>query len=140
MKNVVARADSQISGLAGEFFVAGELLRRGIQPGVTLGNAKAIDLFAHRGDTGQTFVVQVKALRGNNVFPINPDKIVREHVWVFVILNKPRIPVRYFIIPGSELVDHPEKFKWLHDPKFPGIELSEVAEFEDNWAVFGCPE
>ena len=42
------RADGQLSGVAGELFVAAELLRREIQASLTLGNAKAIDIFALR--------------------------------------------------------------------------------------------
>ena len=41
------RADGQLSSLAGELFVAAELLKRDIQTSVTFGNAKAIDLLAH---------------------------------------------------------------------------------------------
>lgn len=61
-------ADRQMSGLSGEFFVAAELLKRGIQTSVTFGNAKAIDLLAHYGPTGKAFSVQVKALRKRNFF------------------------------------------------------------------------
>jgi hypothetical protein len=39
------RRDGQVSGLAGEFFVAAELLKRGRQTSVTFGNAKGVDLF-----------------------------------------------------------------------------------------------
>ena len=50
------------------------------------------------------------------------NRLVTPLIYVFVLLNKPRVPVRYFIVPGSELIDHPEKFgKWLGDRKFPGI-------------------
>ena len=37
-----ARADGQLSALAGELFVAAELLKRGYQTSITFGNAKAI--------------------------------------------------------------------------------------------------
>ncbi len=42
-----ARVDGNITGLAGELFVAAELLKRGLQTSITFGNAKQIDLFAH---------------------------------------------------------------------------------------------
>ena len=43
-------------------------------------------------------------------------------IYVFVILNKPNAPVRYFLVPGSVLVNEPERFtKLFIDPKFPGI-------------------
>jgi hypothetical protein len=125
------RADSQISGLAGKFFVAAELLKRGIQTSVTFGNAKAVDLLAYHADTEQTFIVQVKSLRTSGYFMINRDRIARSHVYVFVLLNKPRVPVSYFIVPGSELIDH---------PKLPAILSGDLADFENNWAVFGCPQ
>ena len=69
------RADGQITGLAGELFVAAELLKRGIQTSITFGNAKAIDLLAHNPDTGRNFTVQVKAIRKKNVFPIAHNRI-----------------------------------------------------------------
>jgi len=58
------RADSHLSGLAGEFFVAAELLRRGIQTSVTFGNAKAIDLLAHNPSTGDAFTVHAMTYSG----------------------------------------------------------------------------
>jgi hypothetical protein len=61
------RADGQKSGLAGEFFVAAELLKRGLQTSLTLGNAKSIDLFAIN-DLDKRFTIQVKALRSPNLF------------------------------------------------------------------------
>jgi hypothetical protein len=133
------RADSQISGLAGEFFVAAELLKREIQTSVTFGNAKAIDLFARNPRTGRTFTVQVKALRSkaSYPFPISPDRVVRAHTYVFVLLNKPAQPVQYFIVPGSILIDEPNRFgRWYTDPKFSGIRPDDLREFENNWGAF----
>src|SRR5688572_4426592 len=83
------RVDGQITGLAGELFVAAELLKRGLQTSVTFGNAKAIDLFAFNPETGHTFTVQVKAIRKPNVFPIAHDRVAAKHIYVFVVLNKP---------------------------------------------------
>lgn len=46
-------ADKNSTHLAGEYFVAAELYRRGYSVAMTLGNAKAIDLFAeHEARTG----------------------------------------------------------------------------------------
>jgi hypothetical protein len=68
------RADGQKSGLAGEFFVAAELLKRGLQTSLTLGNAKSIDLFAIN-DEGTRFTIQVKALRSPNYFLIDLERV-----------------------------------------------------------------
>jgi hypothetical protein len=135
------RADGQMSGLAGEFFVAAELLKRDIQTSVTFGSAKSIDLLAHRSDPEDTFIVQVKSLRaGGDYFPISRDKINRLHIYVFVLLNKPGVQARYFIVPGSELCDRRDNVgEWLDDPKMPGIRSRDLAEFENNWALFDYP-
>lgn len=124
-KRTRQRADGQLTGLAGEFFVAAELLRRGLQVALTLGNAKDIDLFAYHPDTGKRFTVQVKALRTRSVFPIRVRNTARDHVYVFVVPNRPGSPPDYFIVPGVDLIETPDKFsRWLSDPKFPSIPVT----------------
>jgi hypothetical protein len=131
------RADGQISGLAGEFFVAAELLKREIQTSVTFGNAKSIDLFARNPRTGRTFCVQVKSLRAKNFYPISPDRVDRSNIYVFVLLNKPGQSVQYFVVSGDVLIDDAKKFgKWYTDPKFSGLHPKHLVEFENNWALF----
>ena len=84
-------SDGQKSGLAGEFFVAAELLKRGLQTSLTLGNAKSIDLFAIN-DKGMSFTIQVKALRMPNYFLIDLERVQNACYYVFVVLNKPDVP------------------------------------------------
>jgi hypothetical protein len=135
--NPKVRADGQISGLAGEFFVAAELLKRDLQTSVTFGNAKAIDLLAHNPTIHHTFPVQVKTLRKTNYFLINRNRIHPAHIYVFVLLNKPGESVRYFIVPGSVLIDEADRFgKDFKHPTLPGIHPKRLAEFEDAWHHF----
>jgi hypothetical protein len=132
------RIDGQITGLAGEFFVAAELLKRGLQTSVTFGNAKQIDLFAHNSQTGKRFNIQVKALRKKNYFPINSAKIEKKQIYVFVLLNKPGEAVQYFVVPGKLLANEPQRFgKSFQDPKFPCIHLESLAKFKGAWRYFG---
>lgn len=133
------RVDGQMTGLAGEFFVAAELLKRGLQASLTFGNAKAIDIFAHNPETGRTFTVQVKALRSKNYFPISHARVEKEHIYVFVLLNRPDVAVQYFIVPGKDLADDPDRFtKSFKDPKFPGIypTVLQGHSYADAWHVF----
>ena len=131
------RADSQLSALAGEFFVAAELLKRDIQTSVTFGNAKSIDLLAHNPAINHTFPVQVKALRETNYFFINRNRVHVGHIYVFALLNKPGKPVQYFIVPGSVLINEPERFgKGFQDPKLPGIHPKQLQDFADAWYYF----
>lgn len=134
------RADSQVTGLAGELFVAAELLKRGIQTSVTFGNAKAIDLLAYYPNTGRTFTVQVKSLRKVNYFPIKPSNIDSRHIYVFVLLNNPGEMVQYFIVPGSILANEQERFgKDFQHPTFPGIHPKKLTEFAEAWHFFEEP-
>lgn len=131
------RADGQVTGLAGELFVAAELLKRGLQTSVTFGNAKSIDLLAYNPETEKSFTVQVKSVRKRNAFPITHAKVHAKHVYVFVILNKPGVAVQYFVVPGTILKDEPERFtKWFIDPKFPGIPAAALESFSDDWQIF----
>lgn len=131
------RADGQISGLSGELFVAAELLKRGLQTSVTFGNAKSIDLLAHCPRTERVFIVQVKTVRSRNWFLLNPERVQRNHIYVFVILNRPGVHVQYFIVPGSELLENKMLFeKGLSDPKMPGVAPAALSQFENNWTMF----
>lgn len=131
------RADGQVTGLAGELFVAAELLKRGLQTSITFGNAKAVDLLAFNPATGQTFTVQVKSLRKKNIFPITHARVEARHTYVFTVLNGPGQPVQYYVVPGHVLVNDPARFsKWFLDPKFPGIPANQLADFTDGWHVF----
>ena len=139
MKPKAKRVDGQITNLSGEFFVAAELLKRGLQTSITFGNAKAIDLLAFNEETGRAFTVQVKALRKKNYFLISHEKVTPQHVYVFVVLNAPGQAVDYFVIPGAILKSEPERFsKWFLDPKLPGIhpDILQKQGFQNAWEVF----
>lgn len=87
--------------LAGEYFVAAELYRRGFSVGMTIGNAKAIDLFINKDN--KTLSIQVKAIRNKKSvgWPIMKDKIFDEILYVFINLNDQEIP-EYYIATGQE--------------------------------------
>ena len=134
------RADAQLSGLAGELFVAAELLKRGLQVSITFGNAKAIDLLVHNPKIPHTFAVQVKALRQPNFFLLGRQDVRSTNMYVFVLLNKPDTAVRYFVVPGSVLVGEPERFgKYFQVTKMPGIHskvLEAMPEYANGWHHF----
>lgn len=142
-KNTKVRFDSQMTGLAGEFFVAAELLKRGLQTSVTFGNAKAIDLLAHNPRTGRNFTVQVKALRKPNFFLLGHKAVRPSDIYVFVLLGGPEDNVKYYIIPGRVLHDSPERFsRYFVEEKMPGIHssfLGRSGEFMNAWDVFEAP-
>lgn len=89
------------TGLSGEYFVAGELLRRGFNVAITMGNAKAIDLIAEKN--GKTFPMQVKSIykKKNVGWPILKSKIKQKHFYVFVNLNGDKLTHPDFFICTS---------------------------------------
>lgn len=94
--------DRNCTHLAGEYFVAAELYRRGYSVAITLGNAKAIDLFAEKGT--RTVNIQIKAIRHrkNVGWPIMRDRVLRDVLYIFVCLNEPGVAPNYFIATGAE--------------------------------------
>jgi len=99
----MAEIQSSSTGLSGEYFVAAELLRRGFSVGITMGNAKAIDILAEKD--GKQFIIQVKAIfkKKNVGWPMTKDKVISDHFYVFVNLNGDKMAEpEYFICTGKE--------------------------------------
>ena len=99
------RPQSNNSHLAGEYFVAAELYKRGYSVAMTLGNAKAIDLFAEKDL--HTVNVQVKAisLRKNVGWPMLKARVYDRIVYVMVCLNDENTAPTYFVARGDEIRD-----------------------------------
>jgi hypothetical protein len=99
----MAEIQSSSTGLSGEYFVAAELLRRGYSVGITMGNAKAIDILAEKDNL--QFIIQVKAIykKKNVGWPIMIDKVHTDYFYVFVNLNGDKMAEpEYYICTGKE--------------------------------------
>lgn len=99
----MAEIQSSSTGLSGEYFVAAELLRRGYSVGITMGNAKAIDILAEKD--GKQFIIQVKAIfkKKNVGWPMMADKVNESIFYVFVNLNGDKMTEPdYFVASGIE--------------------------------------
>jgi hypothetical protein len=127
--------------MAGEFLTAGKLFKRGYQTGVTLGNAKAIDLIAHNPKTGRTLIVQVKTLRHKNCFDLRKDEVKPEHIFVFVFLHDFVDSEEFFILGGQTLLSDVNHF-WgtsyarAKPCSHPGINYGPLRQYKDNWDIF----
>ena len=119
------------TGLSGEYFVAAELYRRGWSVGLTVGNAKAIDLFAEKN--GKTIEVQVKAIykKKNVGWPIMRDKIREKCFYIFVNLNADRMEhPDYYICTSDEAK---EKVKQYATRGIVDLNTLKSDEFLNNW-------
>mgnify|MGYP001191797442 CR=1 FL=1 len=87
--------------LSGEYFVAAELYRRGFSVGITIGNAKTIDLFASKN--GKTFCIDVKGIRSKKSigWPMMKDKVRKDIFYIFINLNSTESP-DYYICSSEE--------------------------------------
>lgn len=112
----MAEISTNSTGLSGEYFVAGELLRRGFNVAITMGNAKAIDLIAER--KGKTFPIQVKSIykKKNVGWPLLKSKIKPKHFYVFVNLNGDKLTCPDFFICTSK-----EAIKYIKEYRTRGI-------------------
>ncbi|NLX95577.1 MAG: hypothetical protein GXY83_05320 [Rhodopirellula sp.] len=128
------RPESNTSHLAGEYFVAAELYKRGYSVAMTLGNAKAIDLFAERNL--RTVNVQVKAirLRKNVGWPILKAKVFDRIVYVFVYLNDDQTAPSYFLAFGHEIRDKIKEYKAKGgDRGILNYRCVNSEDFRDRW-------
>ena len=112
-----------ITGIAGEYFVAGELSRRGYMASVTLRNNDSIDIHASNLEENKLFGIQVKTSQNRTrAWPLNKkaeqikgDKLFYVFVSFKGILERPD----YFIVPSRIVAETLKKVHsdWL---KIPG--------------------
>lgn len=90
------------TGLSGEYFVAAELYRRGFSVGMTIGNAKSIDILAEKD--GKVIQIQVKAIfRKQSVgWNMNDHSLLDHILYVLVNLNSWEQP-DYYILTAKEI-------------------------------------
>lgn len=111
-------------GNAGEYFVAGELERRGFTVGVPMSNVKDYDLLCVNQE-GKQFALQVKTTAsGKNKWLLSNknEKIVEKNVfYVFVNLHELDTPT-YHIVPSKVVATTISKTHtdWLNIPRKDG--------------------
>ena len=94
-------------GKSGEFFVAGELERRGFNVSILFGNEEFYDLLAVSAK-GKVISIQVKTtLTKRNYWTLNENKIRNEDnfYYIFVSLNNYASPT-YHIVEGKTVYDY----------------------------------
>ncbi len=101
--NKKVRPQSNYSHLAGEYFVAAELSKRGYTVAMTMGNAKAIDLFAEKDLRAVNVQVKAISLRKNVGWPMLKAKVFDRIIYVMVCLNDEHTPPTYFVARGDEI-------------------------------------
>jgi hypothetical protein len=109
----VAASGAKVSrGNASQFFVAGELCRRGWSAVVTLGNTPNTDILVSDSEGTRFVHIQVKTFRPGDKTVTVGRKAVRHYGenFVWVLSGIPTAgsshPFEYFVIPAAVMADH----------------------------------
>lgn len=123
------------TGNAGEYFVMGELLKRGYDAQLADRNTKGYDVLVGRESDKELRKVQIKTVRVQPWFvrsaDFTIDAIVQTTIYVLLGATDSKKPVRYFIAKNIDLAQHVHKpVGWRSSAFMP---LRALLQFEDNW-------
>lgn len=126
------------TGNSGEYFVAGELERRGFTCAVPMSNTKDFDILAINRNSNNQYAIQVKTTLSNKKEWIlakkNESLIGKNIIYVFVTLNGLDSP-EYHIVPSKTVakVIKEDHEKWLETLGNNGKEHNDnsIRKFKD---------
>lgn len=139
------------TGIAGEYFVAAELCRRGFVASITLRNTKGIDILASNLDATKSVGIQVKTCQGEKpgwMMNKKAEAVLAENLfYVFVCLPATGQP-DYYVVPRSEVAKYVREShrKWLATPSRKGQPHRDSdmrrfkdpdGKFKDRWDLLG---
>ena len=110
-----------LAGVAGEYFVAAELSRRGYIASISLRNTRGIDILATNATASRNVTIQCKTSQSRVVWMLN-DKcesfFSENHYYVFVALGGPLERPRYYVVPSAVVANYIREnhSNWLATP------------------------
>lgn len=130
-------------GNSGEYFVAGELERRGFTCAVPMSNTKDFDILAISRETYNQYAIQVKTTSYKSkewtLSKKNEDLIKDNVIYVFVSLNKLDNP-EYHIVPSKIVAEQIKEShqNWLNTLGRNGQEHNDnsIRKFSDKEDVY----
>jgi hypothetical protein len=116
------KISSQLSGIAGEYYVAAELSRRGYLAAITLRNSDGVDILASSIDGKKLISIQVKSTQGKRRWILNKkveEDAVKNKYFAFVHLpNKINEQPEFYIVSSKTLANkiYAGHRRWLSEP------------------------
>jgi hypothetical protein len=113
---------TDLSGVAGEFFVAAELSRKGYLAAFTQKNTKSVDILVSNVQATKSATIQVKTNRGHNRSWMLKKKAesldASRFFYIFVSLCGIESPPEYHIVPSKIVAEYIKAAhqKWLDTP------------------------
>jgi hypothetical protein len=105
---------SILVGVAGEYFVAAELSRRGYIASISMRNTRGIDILATNEKGTHSITIQCKANQdGGSSWILNKkaeDFAPKNHFYVFVALTASELRPRYHVVPASIVADYIKRY------------------------------
>lgn len=92
-------------GMAGEHFVAAELIRRGVAASVTMGNSKRTDVVVMNAEGTRVAIVEVKSSPRREWVVGNMVPAPSKQSWVFVHIPPDGTSPRYFVLTAKDLYE-----------------------------------
>jgi hypothetical protein len=111
-----------LAGVAGEYFVAAELSRRGHIASISLRNTRGIDILATNAAASRSVSLQCKTNQLSRSVWILNDKcesfVSENHFYVFVVLGGPLERPRYHVVPSGAVAKfvRDDHSNWLATP------------------------
>ncbi len=129
-----------LSGIAGEYFVAAELSRRGFMATITLRNNDSIDILASNTISNKLFAIQVKTNQfGGKSWVLNKkseNTFSENYYYVFVALKGEKDRAEYFIVPSKAVAEYVKNSHsdWLNSTGKNGQKHNDTSmrKFEDK--------
>jgi hypothetical protein len=115
----MGKIPSILVGVAGEYFVAAELSRRGYIASISMRNTRGIDILATNESAKRSVTIQCKANQdGASSWILNKkaeDFAPKNHFYIFVALTAPEQRPRYHVVPASVLAEYTKRTheEWL---------------------------
>ena len=127
------KPSSQLAGVAGEYFVAAELSRRGFIASITMRNSPGIDILATDINAKKAVTIQCKTSRSSTKGWILSDKAEgftpKNHFYVFVRLGTSTDRPAYHIVPSQVVANYVKSRHraWLNGKKPDGGQRKDSA-------------
>jgi hypothetical protein len=113
---------SLLAGVAGEYFVAAELSRRGHIASISLRNTRGIDILATNKEASRSITIQCKTNQnGKTAWVLNEKSetlVSKTHFYVFVAFRGVVDRPAFHIVPSSIVAKHirTRHSTWLRTP------------------------
>ena len=133
----MALLEKQQTGIACEYYVAGELSRMGYNVSLTFGNTKSIDLLVEKDDV--TLAIQVKGIQRTKSICWNFDKtkVKANILYVLVNLHADAIEEKpeFYILTSKEMIENFRNTPTQGETRtyLDYKRIKDDLEFKNNW-------